>query len=217
MNCTVCASSAFVFPGSMTPLNSPNAPCFIARMRSIENTTSSAVIGLPSWNFAPGLHRHRVGHAIGRDVDLVRQPHLQLRRIVHPAHQTVVHVQSRADAADVEHHMRIERVVSAVVRGDEGLSAGCSCVLRQHGGPAERQDSPTTDMRHDAPPTPSSVRRSCTTLSRVRVCQRERRPIGVFSTSGSTFNATNTGPGSARIPGSCWVNSGRSVKANARG
>ena len=55
VNCTVCASSALVLPGSITPLNSPYAPFFIARMRSIENTTSSAVIGLPSWNFAPGF------------------------------------------------------------------------------------------------------------------------------------------------------------------
>jgi hypothetical protein len=53
VNRTVRASIAFVLPGSITPLNSPNAPFFIARMRSIENTISSAVIGLPSWNLAP--------------------------------------------------------------------------------------------------------------------------------------------------------------------
>ena len=39
----------------------------------------------------------------------------------------------------------------------------------------------------------------------VRVCQRRRRPIGEFSISGTTFSATKTGPGSARISGKLRV------------
>jgi len=51
---------------------------------------------------------------------------------------------------------------------------------------------------------PSSFCRSFTAWSRVRVCQRARRPIGSLMTSGTTFIATNTGPGSRRMP-STWM------------
>jgi hypothetical protein len=36
-------------------------------------------------------------------------------------------------------------------------------------------------------------------LSRVRVCQRTRFWMGSFSTSGTSFMATKTGPGCARM------------------
>src|ERR1051325_10552928 len=68
---------------------------------------------------------------------------------------------------------------------------------------------------HDEIPKP--VRRSASTWSRLRVCQRRRRPIGSFSTSGYTFSQTKTGPGRDRMPGNSRVRSPASSKACARG
>src|SRR5205814_1333942 len=60
---------------------------------------------------------------------------------------------------------------------------------------------------------PRALRKSATTSSRVRVCQRRRRPIGSFSISGTTLQATKTGPGAPMISGRARSKSPISVKA----
>ena len=66
-------------------------------------------------------------------------------------------------------------------------------------------------------PSPNSARRSFTTWSRVRVCQRRRRPIGAFSISAATFSATNTGPGLPRRSGRWAEKCSSSSNAKVRG
>src|SRR5262249_7244841 len=66
-------------------------------------------------------------------------------------------------------------------------------------------------------PRPNSPRKSASTLSRVRVCQRVRWPIGTFSTSATTLRATQTVPGWASMAAILASNEVRSPKANAPG
>src|SRR5262249_23346273 len=121
----------------------------------------------------------------------------------------VLHFPPHLPAAPFNRHSR--------ARGNPGISVGCP-------GPRFREGDELAYQWHffahsfganevGCHSAPSARRKSTTTSSRVRVCQRRRRAIGSFSISGTTLHAVKTGPGLPMISGRARSKSPISVKA----